>query len=277
MWVVAGAVVSVLGTGSALAAAPTLAAAPGLAAPPMLGAAPTLAAAPRLGAAPRRKPPPPGRGCPTSDAIKQVLGATVGSWKTACAALGSGQHALVAGRSEGSRIELRISIRHGDAPGDPRQVLLAASELRELRPVLAAAEDFEVEAALLPSAKGAPEAGRGKPAPVLRVSWWGLGGEGQRRRDEVVVLLRDVVGRAPAVLWTGLGSRVDTQFGACAIVTTARFALLPDGHMERQLTSKARLTATDVTAEMARDLATLCEAPPPRRDVFAPVPEQAGK
>jgi hypothetical protein len=240
-----------------------------------------FAAGERSLAAPARKSQPPTRGCPTGDAIKQVVGATAGTWKTACAVLGAGQHALVAGRTEGSRIELRISIRRGELPGDPRQVLLAASELRELRPLLAAAEDFEVEAALLlpviQKGKAAPEASRQRPAPVLRVSWWGLGGEGKRRRNEVVVLLRDVAGRAPAVLWTGLGSRSETQLGACLIETTARFALLADGHIDRQVTSKARLTATDVTPEMARDLEALCEAPPPRRDVFAPVGEDVGK
>ena len=84
--------------------------------------------------------------------------------------------------------------------------------------------------------------------------------------QEVVTFLA-LDGTNLARLWTGLGDKLDRRFDSCLLLTDATFKLLPDGRLQRALTTSRTFKANGISGELARSLREECIAAGPATKV----------
>ena len=98
----------------------------------------------------------------------------------------------------------------------------------------------------------------------------GRAGEDLMVLQEIVILV-DVDGETPRLLWLGLGDREENAFDACVVTTRATFKLARPGVLER--TRRSTKWVTRMTDPELDDYRRDCRAPAARRDEFPLVVE----
>jgi hypothetical protein len=102
---------------------------------------------------------------------------------------------------------------------------------------------------------------------TIRVSASAGAGEDLFIGQEVVTFLA-LDGTNLARLWTGLGGKLDRRFDSCLLLTDATFKLLPDGRLQRSLTTSRTFKANGISGDLARSLRKECIAARPATKVF---------
>jgi hypothetical protein len=100
---------------------------------------------------------------------------------------------------------------------------------------------------------------------IARVGVMGRAGEDLMVLQEIVVLV-DVDGETPKLLWLGLGDREENTFDACVVTTRATFKLARPGILAR--TRRSTKWVTRMTDPELDDYRRNCRASPKTTDTF---------
>jgi hypothetical protein len=197
--------------------------------------------------------------CPAETEQKRALALESPGWSTACAVIKGGKALLGAVRApESSDAAPRLAVAVLSDAGVVRsQIDLKGSESDEISKIPAEEWDVSVRAEKV-----------GKEE-WLRVEAIGRGGEDLFSAQGVVALFI-LEGNQLKHLWTGLGDRAETRFGACQIDTVSTFRILPTGLLQRtRRTTRIFQNPGGSSREAVKGWRKDCIAAPTKRDVFA--------
>jgi hypothetical protein len=196
--------------------------------------------------------------CPAAVQLRRALGVSGRGWTTKCNVAKDGRLLFAGVRpspSPDAGATVAAAVTSLDGTTIRTQLPLAWSEAPFAREVLQSAEDWQVAISPVASDRS-----------LLRLGVYVSHGDDLFVGQEIVTFLRSD-GGALAPLWMGLGDRVDRRFDLCLLESTAAFAFLSGGRLERRTATRRAFVSEDKDDDTER-LRRECVAPPSRTDVF---------